>query len=394
MDKISESAFAELPVTEDVSENCSLLTVILDLSPTAWHAIRAQVSIQETVKSLLVFLNAHLALNNSNQVAVIASLPFGSRFLHPSTGRRYEDVDENSEGGSEKPKATLINEGMYRQFRLVDTAVLLELNEELRRLATPGSGDLKFLNVSTLSGALLMALTYTNRMLHFDQSILTTTASAINSTTSAVNSTGSAEPSVHAGSVLPTSLDSRILIVSASDSHDTHYIAIMNSIFAAQKMKVPIDVAKLGRLDSPYLQQAADATKGVYLHITEPKGLIQTLSTAYFIEPCLRSVVILPTNSNVDYKASCFILGKPVDIGYVCSVCLCIMSIIPELGICPTCKSKFDEHLLTKLRRGPVVARKKRKLEDAESKGEEEAGNGAEKEMGTGAENRLDEAKT
>lgn len=377
MDKISDSAFTELPATEEVSENSSLLTVILDLSPKAWHAVRDQVSVQDTVKLIVVFLNAHLSLNNSNQVAVISSLPFGSRFLHPSTQRRYEDVDENGAEtvpGTEE-KTTLINSGMYRQFRMVDNAVLLELNEELRRLAAPGNEAKKLLDASTLSGALLMALTYTNRMLHFDQSILTTTASAINSTTSAVNSAGAAEPSVHAGNALPTSLDSRILIVSASDALDTNYIAIMNAIFAAQKMKVPIDVAKLGRMDSPYLQQAADATKGVYLHITEPKGLIQTLSTAYFIEPCLRSVVILPTNTNVDYKASCFVLGKPVDIGYVCSVCLCIMSTVPQLGTCPTCKSKFNESLLAKLRRGPVIARKKRKIEDT-GKGAEAAVNG------------------
>ncbi|GEQ72649.1 hypothetical protein JCM33374_g6336 [Metschnikowia sp. JCM 33374] len=371
MDKISESAFTELPTTEDVSENSSLLTVIFDLSPKAWHAVRDKVSVQDTVKSLLVFLNAHLSLNNSNQVAVISSSPFGSRFLHPNTHRSYEDLDESAAGGAKNGpnnEKTLVNQGMYRHFRMVDTAVLSELNEELRRLAVPGNEDKSLSDASTISGALSMALTYTNRMLHFDQSISTTTASAINSTTSAVNSTGSSEPSVHAGNVSPTSMDARILIVSPSDTHDTNYIAIMNSIFAAQKMKVPIDVAKLGSLDSPYLQQAADATQGVYLHITEPKGLIQTLATAYFIEPCLRSVVILPTNSNVDYKASCFISGKPIDIGYVCSVCLCIMSVIPESGDCPTCKSKFNEKLLSKLRRGPVIARKKRKIEDGEKK--------------------------
>ncbi|KAM9933888.1 hypothetical protein OXX80_006502 [Metschnikowia pulcherrima] len=374
MDKISESAFSELPAAEPVSENSSLLTVIVDLSPRAWHAVAPQASLSETMKSLLVFLNAHLALNNSNQVAVVASSPLGSRFLHPSPGGRYEDESGAREAGTgengveqdgpdkrSSGAAHLINDGMYRQFRVVDTAVLSELNAEFQRLESRPEQALS--DASTLSGALSMALTYTNRMLHLDQSIVTTQASAITATTSAVNS--ATDTTAHAGPASATAMDARILIVSASDTHDTNYIAVMNAIFAAQKMKVPVDVARLGPHASPYLQQAADATKGVYLHISEPRGLVQTLCTAYFIEASLRSVVILPTNTNVDYKASCFVTGKPVDIGYVCAVCLCIMSIVPDSDRCPTCKSVFSDKLLAKLRRGPVVARKKRKVDDA-----------------------------
>ena len=62
-----------------------------------------------------------------------------------------------------------------------------------------------------------------------------------------------------------------------------------------------------------------------------------------FIEPNLRPYIILPTNSNVNYRASCFITGKSVDLGYVCSVCLCIMSQLPQSGKCPACDSEFDK---------------------------------------------------
>lgn len=353
MDNISDSVFTEVPNNEEVIDNPSLLTVIFELTPKSWYAIKDQITIQEITKSLLVLLNAHLALNNSNQVAFIASLPLGSKFLHPSLERSFDD-HEASPGSTQ----TLVNKGMYRQFRIVDETVLRELNAELARISQSPSG----LNLSTLGGALLMALTYTNRMLHVDQSISTTTASAINSTTNTTQASSSG--TVQIGTTLTTSMDSRLLIITANDTYDNNYIAMMNSIFAAQKMKVSIDVAKLGVQDSPYLQQAADATNGVYLHIREPQGLIQTLATAFFIEPSIRSLVILPANSNVNYMASCFITGKAVDIGYVCSVCLCIMSIIPELGDCPTCKCKFDENFLKKLKRGPVIARKKRKVEE------------------------------
>lgn len=356
MDGIAESVFAEIPPTEELTDNPSLLTVILELTPKSWYAIQNDITIQDITKSLLVFLNAHLSLNNSNQVAFIASLPIGSTFLYPNVHKVY---DESTNGGDDRP--TLVSKGMYRHFRIVDEAVLVELNEVLHRLASrPDDAH----DVSTLGGALLLALTYTNRMLHLDQLISTTTASAITLTTTSIGTLASAAA---AGQAVPTTaLLLRILILTANDTYDNNYIAIMNSIFAAQKMKVSIDVAKLGAQELPYLQQAADATDGVYLHITEPQGLIQTLLTAFFIEPSLRPLIILPTNSNVDYKASCFLTGKAVDIGYVCSVCLCIMSMIPELGLCPTCKSKFDERLLAKLRRGPVIARKKRKVEDGE----------------------------
>lgn len=352
MDNISESVFTEAPTNEEVTDNPSLLTVIFELTPKSWYAIKDQITIQEVTKALLVLLNAHLSLNNSNEVAFIMSLPSRSRFLYPNLEKLFSDHETSTDS-----QATLVNKGMYRQFRIVDETVLEELNLELLQI----SAGLDTQGLSTLGGALLMALTYTNRMLHVDQSISTTTASAINSTT---NKTQTSTAGMgQTSSVLTTAFSSRVLIITANDTYDNNYIAIMNSIFAAQKMKVSIDVAKLGSSDSPYLQQAADATNGVYLHIHEPQGLIQTLATAFFIEPSIRPLVILPANSNVNYKASCFITGKPVDIGYVCSVCLCIMSMIPELGHCPTCKSKFDESFLKKLRRGPVIARKKRKVD-------------------------------
>lgn len=347
MDAIADTIFTDLPVADDVIENPSLLAVVFELDPNSWYRIRDLISMQDAVKALVVFLNTHLSLNNNNHVAFIAALPAGARMLYPNM-KKSDDTN----------KTRLVNEGMYRHFRLVDDTILREINRELERLL-----DLPEVpKASALSGALLMALTYTNRMLHVDQSISTTTQSAINSTTSAA-AAGSGTDHTLQAKQLQTDMSARILVVTANDSHDNNYISIMNSIFAAQKMQVPIDVVKLGRLDSPYMQQAADATNGVYLHNKEPRGLIQTLSTAYFVEPCLRSLVILPTSANVDYKASCFMTGKPVDIGYVCSVCLCILSVIPESAKCPVCKSKFDEKIVTKLRQGPVLARKKRKVE-------------------------------
>ncbi|KAK6203413.1 TFIIH subunit Tfb4/p34 [Scheffersomyces amazonensis] len=364
MDAISDSAFREEIYQEGSNDDPSLLTVILDLSPSGWYNIRDRITINELVKAVLVFLNAHLSLNNSNQVAFIASSLNGSKFLYPNPERDYdktqissnvEDVDSNTDS-----EPSFVNKGMYRQFRLVDEAVAEELNKYIHDISS--NIDLKKQN-ATLSGALSMALCYTNRMLTLDQSITTTTASAINSTTNATMA-DSNNSSTTTTSTSITSMKSRILIISASDEDDVKYIPIMNSIFAAQKMKLSIDIVKLGHQDSSYLQQASDATNGIYLHIIDPRGIIQFLTTAFFIEPSIRQYIILPTNSNVNYRASCFITGKSVDLGYVCSVCLCIMSIIPETKMCPACRSEFDPRILAQLTQTPeVISKKKRKLD-------------------------------
>lgn len=372
MDEIAENVFTELHSADEPSDDPSLLTLILELTPGGWYNIKNDTTLLDVVKSLLVFLNGHLSLNNSNQVSFILSTPAGSRFLYPNPQKDYDEIRllrpaevDNNEVPEETP--SLVGKGMYRQFRIVDDVVLEELNDSLQKTIESSQTNAG----SKLSGALSLALTYTNRMLKLDLSVSTTTASAISaatnisnkeSATSAGTTTSSTTGSVYSGT---SRIKSRILIVTPNDNDDIKYISLMNGIFAAQKMKVPIDVAKLGRKDSSYLQQAADATNGVYLHIERPFGFIQVLSTAYFIDPSIRSLIILPTNSNINYRASCFITGKSVEIGYVCSVCLCIMSIIPESNHCPTCNSAFDENLIAKLKKKPTI--KKRKLDKAES---------------------------
>lgn len=418
MDAITDRIFTETSLeSTTTNDDPTLLTIVLDVSPLGWYNLRHTTSLENITKSLLVFLNGHLALNNSNQVAFIASSSTGSKFLYPHLAK------SNTE---KQTRADRISQGMYRQFKNVNEVVLEELirfvNEEAEGAAraeaeteaeveaeTNGREDqggnankarskrqAYHARGSTITGAMSMALTYTNRMLTLDQSITTTTASAMSTASlnssiskSGSDSVGTAGVGVGAGggavgggatsslssaasgassSTSSVSMNSRILIVTASDN-DNHlnYIPLMNCIFTAQKLKVSIDVAKLGTTDSSYLQQASDATHGVYLKIEDPRGMIQVLSTAFFIEPNLRPHVIMPTDYQVDYKASCFLTKKPVDLGYVCSVCLCIMSFVPDDLKCPACSSEFDQGIVQELTRDPQVAvvKKKRKLDKA-----------------------------
>lgn len=345
MDNIADTVIRETAHSDELADTPLLLTVVLELTPAQWHALEAA-SIQEVVQALLVFLNAHLALNNANQVAMIVASPLGARFLYPDMLRRFEDA----------AVAPYVNPGMYRQFRVVDETIVGGVEGELAKMKDI---PVERMARSTLAGAMSLALTYTNRLLHFDQSISTTTASALSTTSASAAASSSSGTGASNTETRSVTMDARILVVTPGDSFDSNYIAMMNTIFALQKMKVPIDVAKLGPSEAPYLQQAADTTSGIYLRVGEPKGLVQLLCTAFFVEPSLRSVVILPTNTDVNYRASCFVSGKPIDIGYVCLVCLCIMHEVPATDACPACGLEFDKTLLEQMRRGPTVKRKR-----------------------------------
>ena len=172
MDAIADSVFTDIGSSDSPSDDPSLLTVVLDVTPQSWYKIRNQITIQEVAKSLLVFLNAHLSLNNSNQVAFIASTPQGSKFLYPNPEKNYDEVSSKKNGeGSNLNKAdstsSLVGDGMYRQFRIVDEAVLEKLNEIFADISQNVD---KSRSNSTLSGALSLASTYTNRMLNLELS--------------------------------------------------------------------------------------------------------------------------------------------------------------------------------------------------------------------------------
>lgn len=121
----------------------------------------------------------------------------------------------------------------------------------------------------------------------------------------------------------------------------------MNCIFAAQRREVPIDVLKIARDDTVFLQQAANLTGGIYFRLASPireddntptaavtssegrgeegphpQQLLQLLLSTFLPPPNLRRLLHLPTLDEVDFRASCFCHGEIVDVGYVCGVCL------------------------------------------------------------------------
>lgn len=320
-------------------ESPSLLTVILDTNPVSWDSITDKLTLKSALESLSIGINAHLALNNSNRIAVLASHSDGTRFLYP----RHEDPHQRQQASesqsrsatpenqsSNDSKTKYVTSQMYRQFKVVDETFISKVHE-LVEAEIPSKPPRNH-----LSSSLSMALAYINKSL-----------------------------------TLNPEYKARILIVNITQDEHLKYIPIMNAIFAAQKMKISIDVCQLSG-DATFLQQAADATNGVYLNVKSYDGLVQYFTTALFIDPSLRNIMVKPTSGNIDFRASCFLTGKVVDVGYVCSVCLCILSLIPEGNKCPACDSEFDNHVIMKLKRKPAVRpkKKKRKLDPTPSASE------------------------
>lgn len=218
------------------------------------------------LKSLVIAINAHLALNNSNQIAVIASHSDGAKFLYPSKietktseqpkpkSREEQLVAEDGDSGmesrsispeAEKSSTKFVNPSMYRQFKVVDEAFLENLYELMNEPIPTRPPK------NSLSSSLSLALTYINKV-----------------------------------QTMNSLMKARVLVVNISQDEQLKYIPIMNCIFAAQKMKVSIDVCQLGT-DATFLQQACDATNGVYLHVENVDGLIQYFSVSkiiYYIE--------------------------------------------------------------------------------------------------------------
>jgi transcription initiation factor TFIIH subunit 3 len=184
-------------------------------------------------------------------------------------------------------------------------------------------------------------------------------------TAAALTTAGTADLDAHTNAVrnaaIGPQLVTRILVFSVSPADlSGQYIALMNAVFAAQRLNVPIDMLRVGARTA-FLQQASDATGGVFLHydplmqsqtstngttangngarVDQVKvvndstassnnqnaaaaGLLQTLLMAYLPDVTARRHLVPAGSAEVDFRAACFCHGKVVSLGGVCSVCL------------------------------------------------------------------------
>ncbi|KAK4572867.1 hypothetical protein RGQ29_031032 [Quercus rubra] len=139
-----------------------------------------------------------------------------------------------------------------------------------------------------------------------------------------------------------TNIWEQILCVRGSSDGPEQYVAIMNSIFSAQRSMVPIDSCYIGSNNSAFLQQASFITGGVYQKPQQLDGLFQYLSTVFATDLHSRTFLQLPKSVGVDFCASCFCHKKTIDMGYICSICLSIF--YKHHKKCSTCGCGFGHH--------------------------------------------------
>jgi transcription initiation factor TFIIH subunit 3 len=274
--------------------------------------------------NIIVFINAHLAFNNANKVAVVASHSQRADWLYPSPPNaptstasngqpngndvRMADGNEisaenvngnnhasNNDASNPPPAAS----NKYAPFATIESIILSNLRT---LISSTTLSDLDATYTTAMAGAFSLVLSYISR-----QSRL-------------YSGDKSADDE--------RSMQSRILVVSVSGDLSGQYIPVMNSIFAAQRLHVPIDILKLAG-DSVFLQQASDATKGIYMDVRpppqgngDPRGILQYLMMSFLPDQTCRKHLILPTQVEVDFRAACFCHRRVVDVGFVCSVCL------------------------------------------------------------------------
>ncbi|XBW38185.1 hypothetical protein QEN19_003777 [Hanseniaspora menglaensis] len=336
-------------------ENSSLLVLAIDLQQLLQFDEENDVS--TIMKNIIVFINAHIAYSSSNKVCcIINDDRNGVEFLYPNE----DEEDESTE---------VLNGDMYQGFKKVNESIMRKLAKvvEKHKEEVLGSSTSKKKR-SSLAGVISCGLTYIHRILKDSISIR-----------------------------------ARMVVVTGQTLHSNiiqshQYIPIMNCIFTAMKLKCPIDVLKINDINinkntaksNSFLQQATDATNGIYLEINSTNGMIQYLTTIFYLNTVVTSttidnklkinnsvdkleieinnednededeevivtshsdILLKPTTSQVDFRTSCFLTGKTVAVGFVCNVCLVVISYIPiTLKDCPCCGSNFDIKALKKLK--------------------------------------------
>jgi transcription initiation factor TFIIH subunit 3 len=309
----------------------SLLAIVLDTNPHAWAHLSSTLPLSAFVSNLLVFINAHLASSNANEVVVIASHLNRATWLYPTPkfssreSKKTSDSTTTTTNGTKSSSTVPENPNKYRPFAIIESAILSNLTT---LLDTTTSTQIASTTSTLIGGALTLALSY------IAKSEIRHSPVDPSSIENPLASLADSEPHTQR---IP--LTSRILVVSVSGDLANQYIPVMNAIFAAQRKRIPIDILKLAG-DTVLLQQACDATDGIYIKPEHPAGVLQYLMMGFLPDVTARKWLNMPSAGGVDFRAACFCHRKVVDIGYVCSVCLSIFC-SPDLpgNLCLTCGS-------------------------------------------------------
>lgn len=330
----------------------SLLALVLDVDVNSWllpHPAKsapsggdadppaAAAALQDVISQLIVFLNTFLLLHDANRVVALVYSRAGSavaypRLAEPAAADAAAEDDLFDAGSG----AAMDRDTVLRDLR---TGLVAAAADAMAAQALPRNAR----RPSRVSPSLATALCMINRRRTLK---LSRPGLPEDAKQAAAGSGASLQVSAKRAAL---GGQARILHVSRSRDVPEQYVPVMNSIFAAQRMGVPIDTCLLLREgDSTYFQQAAYLTKGVYLRPpgydpADQGSLLQTLMTVFLPDALSRDFLSMPRQDEVDFRASCFATRKTVQDGYTCSVCLATFDLSVGKGAfsCPTCQARF-----------------------------------------------------
>ncbi|XRB09577.1 transcription initiation factor TFIIH subunit 3 [Pycnococcus provasolii] len=289
------------------------------------------------VHALLAFMEAFLLVEPANRVALLACTPRGCEWVFEPTGTHGgEDGSDASETTTplfpEEVPVCGLGEGVSLAEIVTRRLAQLERSGALDEPRTP-----------SLAGALARAVSYVHSQ---RQRCLMRAAAAAaadgNATNLLKSDSAEAAPGMRDASAARTPLVPRVLCLFGSPDDTSAFKPTMNAIFAAERHGIAIDTIAVGGRDSPYLQQAAHLTRGKCT--TLPSALSAELLTCmintYLPPPHLRANLEEGATSGVDFRASCFATNTPVELGYVCSICLAVYR--DKRTKCIACDSSFE----------------------------------------------------
>ena len=233
-----------------------LLGVILDVDPAVWARKRNGLQLlRKATQDVCIFLNAHSALRHDNCCAVYAAGRRSGKLI-------FSNTPSLSHANSLQSS---LDANTYQPFKIIDDAVITGVQAALQ----DGKETVERSPSHGIVSSLAQCLCHINRI-----GQLTSAASGIEEDPKS----SSAGAKANAG----RGYKSKILVISASPDSYSQYVAMMNSIFGAQKKGVTVDVCKiLGGQDSVFLQQASHLTKGTYYRLDLVEGLLQTLMVSF-----------------------------------------------------------------------------------------------------------------
>lgn len=221
-----------------------------------------------TILGVILDMNCDLSILNHLLLFIHAhqSQSHNNRLLFITSGSRNRILYPRKTNQTEKQG----NE--YKQFHDID--------QQIKLITTDNSNNPK------ISGALSLALTYINKH------------------------------------NLNKEFQSRILLLSSSKDDPSQHISMMNTMFAAQRAEIKIDVCRLTSIKSIYFPQACFLTKGIFKEISDQANLVHYLLYIFLADGDIREELNLEAEKKLDFGATCFCHKKNVDLAFVCSVCL------------------------------------------------------------------------